>query len=67
MVPTSPWLPAALILEVSVIVVRRTMAHDHRNMAMYILLTALTLQLFIDYSTYYIGSARSGTQGEFWV
>jgi hypothetical protein len=67
MVPTSCRLPAAPILEVSVIAVCRTMAHDNQNTAMYFLLTALTLQLFIDYSTYYIGSARLGTQGECWV
>ncbi len=46
MVPTSLRLPAAPILEVSVIAVRRTMVHDHWNTAMYFLLTALTLQLF---------------------
>ncbi len=46
MVPTSRRLPAALILEVSVIAVRRTMVHNHQNTAMYFLLTALTLQLF---------------------
>ena len=46
MVPTSRRLPAALILEVSVISVRCRMAHDHWNTAMYFLLTALTLQLF---------------------
>ncbi len=46
MVPTNHRLPVALILEVSVIAIRRRMAHDHQNMAMYFLLTALTLQLF---------------------
>ena len=46
MVPTSRRLPAAPSLEVSIIAVRCTMAHDHQNTAMYFLLTALTLQLF---------------------
>ncbi len=46
MVPTSRRLPAAPILEISEIAVRRTMAHNHQNTAMYFILTALTLQLF---------------------
>jgi hypothetical protein len=35
MVPTSHRLPAALILQVSAIVVRRAIDHDHRNTVMY--------------------------------
>ncbi len=47
MVPPSPWLPAALILQVSAIVIRRAINHDHCNMAMYFFLTTLTFLLFI--------------------
>ncbi len=47
MVPPSRPLSAAPILQVSVIAVRRAIDHDHRNMAMYVLLTTLTFPLFI--------------------
>jgi hypothetical protein len=47
MVPPSRRLPTAPMLQVSAIAVHRTIDHDHRNMAMYFLLTTLTLPLFI--------------------
>jgi hypothetical protein len=47
MVPPSHRLPAALILQVSVVAVHRTINHDHHNMAMYFFLMALTFLLFI--------------------
>ncbi len=65
MVPTSRWLPAAPILEVSVMAIRRTMAHNHQNTAMYFLLTALTLQLF--YWLFYLLHQISALRDTRWV
>jgi hypothetical protein len=48
MVPPSRWLPTAPMLQVSAIVVRLTIDHNHRNTAMYFLLRiTLTFPLFI--------------------
>jgi hypothetical protein len=47
MVPPSHQLPAAPILQVSAIAIRRTIDHDHCNTVMYFLLMTLTFPLFI--------------------
>jgi hypothetical protein len=47
MVPPSRRLPAAPILQVSAIAVRRGIDPNHRNTAMYFLLMTLTFSLFI--------------------
>jgi hypothetical protein len=49
MVPPSRRLPVAPILQVSAIAVRRAIDHDHRNTAMYFLLTTLTFPYFFYY------------------
>jgi hypothetical protein len=45
--PPSRRLPAAPILQVSVIAVRSVINHDHCNTAMYFLLATLTFPVFI--------------------
>jgi hypothetical protein len=47
MFPPSRRFPAAPILQVSVIAVRRAINHNHYITAMYFLLTTLTFPLFI--------------------